>query len=679
MRYLSKATRPAAALLGLALLTASFAQSFAQSAIPPYRLLHPTPLTSVTGPQINTVAGNGNSGYVGSGVPALQAELNQPSAVILDKAGNFYFADTRNQRIRKVSTSGVITTYAGNGSQGYAGDGDQADAASLNDPVAIAFDAAGNLYIADRGNSAIRKVTPAGIISTVAGSASMGAGFSGDTGPATAAQLWNPSGVAVDSLGDIFIADTFNCVIRMVNTKGIIATYAGVAPPSSKNWDGECRYFNASGGGVVNGGYNGDGPATTAQLYLPQGIALDPAGDLYIADTANSLVRMVTKATANLTTVAGSFPSGYTGDGGPALAAALNNPEGVALDSSGNFYIADSYNNVIREVTASTGYINTVAGNGTAGFTGDAGPATSAELYDPEGVAVDPSGDIYIADTDNNRIREVGAVTPTAAAPGFSQPSGTYSAPLEITLSDAPGVSIFYTTNGTNPATVVGNGTSLYAGTPIPVDALGTTTIKAIATAKGFNPSGVVSATYTLVTQVLQPKVSPATGAYSYAQTVQITDATPGAVIHYTVNGTVPTASSPVYTAPFIVASNLTVQAIAVAAGDATSPLIWTDYVFVGTPSILAYPATAISTPDATLNAVVNTLGIAGTYYFQYGTTSTALTLKSPVKSLAASANPVLATTTIAGLVSKTTYYYQIVVTTKSGTSTGEILSFTAN
>jgi len=668
--------RPVVALLVLALA----AVSFAQTQNPSPRLLRQTTRASAAGPDINTVAGNGNGGYLGSGIPALQAELNRPSAVALDSAGNFYIADTFNQRIRKVSTTGVITTYAGNGSQNYAGDGDQADSASLNNPTAIAFDAQGNLYIADSGNNVIRKVTPAGIISTVAGNGT--AGFSGDTAAATGAELWNPNGVAVDSKGNLYIADTDNCVIRMVNSKGIIATYAGVAPASNKNYDGPCVYLNASGGAYRNGGYNGDGPATAALLNLPQGIALDSAGDLYIADTQNSLVRVVSSKTGNLTTVAGSFPAGYTGDNGPALAAALNLPQSVALDSNGNLYIADTNNQVIREVTASNQYIATIAGNGTAGFSGDTGLATSAELYFPAGVAVDASADLYIADSYNNRIREVGAVSPSAATPVISQPSGTYATPLSVTLSDAtPGAAIYYTTNGTTPATTAGGSTYLYAGKAIPVDAIGTTVISAVATAKGLSESAVATATYMVVPEVLPPVFNPAGGTYTAAQTVAMGEQTPGATIHYTLDGSVPTANSPVYSSPFIVASDVTIQAIAV--GPATDPevssLTWGDYVFAGTPTVLAYPATAIKTPAATLNAVVNTLGISGTYYFQYGTAAAALTKLTPVKALSASSNSVQVSAAITGLVSKTTYYFQVVVTTKSGTSTGEILSFTAN
>ena len=217
----------------------------------------------------------------------------------------------------------------------------------------MAVDASGNLYIADTGNNRIRKVSATGIITTVAGNGS--AGYSGDGGPATSAQLDGPEGVAVDGSGNLYIADTCNNRIRKVSATGIITTVAG----------------NGSAG------YSGDGgPATSAQLSLPAGVAVDGSGNLYIADSGNNRIRKVS-ATGIITTVAGNGSPGYSGDGGPATSAQLNQPAGVAVDASGNLYIADSSNNRIRKVSA-TGIITTVAGNGFDGYSGDGGPATSA-------------------------------------------------------------------------------------------------------------------------------------------------------------------------------------------------------------------------------------------------------------------------------------------------------------
>ena len=331
---------------------------------------------------ITTVAGQGITGFNGDGGLASLAEVHHPSGVAVNPSGNIYIAELYTHRIRKVDTSGGITTVAGNGTFGFSGDGGPATAAELNQPSSVAVDSAGNIYIADSYNNRIRKVDTSGGITTVAGNGTFG--FSGDGGPATAAELNQPSSVAVDSAGNIYIADSYNNRIRKVDTSGGITTVAG------------------------NGtfGFSGDGgPATAAELNQPSSVAVDSAGNIYIADSANNRIRKV-DTSGGITTVAGNGTFGFSGDGGPATAAELNQPEGMAVDSAGNIYIADYYNNRIRKVDTS-GAITTVAGNGTKGFSGDGGSATSTELNYPTGVAVDSSGNIYIADSYNNRIREV--------------------------------------------------------------------------------------------------------------------------------------------------------------------------------------------------------------------------------------------------------------------------------
>jgi uncharacterized protein (TIGR03437 family) len=342
------------------------------------------------------VAGNGTWGFSGDDGPATSAGLAWPSAVAVDSAGNLYIADSFNNRIRQVS-NGVITTVAGNGTQGFSGDNGPATSAQLYAPNGVAVDSVGNLYIADSGNSRIRKVSN-GVITTVAGSGTWG--FSGDNGPATSAQLNSPYSIAVDSAGNLYIADTYNHRIRKV-ANGMIATVAG------------------------NGtqGFSGDsGPATSAQLNAPYGLAVDSAGNLYIADSGNSRVRKV--ANAVIATVAGNGTWGFSGDSGPATSAQLNLPYSVAVDSFGNLYIADTYNHRIRKV--SNGVVVTVAGGGSS--LGDNGPATSAQLYDPNGVATDPAGNLYIADSRNHRIRKVanGVITTVAGNGmlGFSGDNG---------------------------------------------------------------------------------------------------------------------------------------------------------------------------------------------------------------------------------------------------------------
>lgn len=338
--------------------------------------------------QIITLAGNGIAGFSGDGGAATSAELHSPGGVAVDTAGNIYVADPGNNRIRKITAStGVISTVAGNGTAGFSGDGGAATSAELNTPVGVAVDTGGNIYIADEFNNRIRKVTlTTGIISTVAGNGTPG--FSGDGGPATSASVKLPRGVSVDASGDIYIADTNHSRIRKVTVStGIINTVAG--------------------SGLQ--GYAGDGgAATSAGLCSPSGVVVDAAGNFYIADTCNNRIRKVTASTGIISTVAGNGTAGYSGDAGAATSAELSGPLGVAVDSAGNIYIADRTNNRVREVAVSTGIISTVAGNGIAGYSGDGGMAASAELNSPGGVTVDSAGNIYIADTTNNRARAIG-------------------------------------------------------------------------------------------------------------------------------------------------------------------------------------------------------------------------------------------------------------------------------
>jgi trimeric autotransporter adhesin len=346
------------------------------------------------------VAGTGSYGYSGDGGIATSAELKYPHGVAIDASGNIYIADTNHSRIRMVTKStGIISTVAGTGSSGYSGDGGLATSAKLNYPYGVAIDASGNIYIADTYNHRIRMVMlSAGIISTVAGTGSYG--YSGDGGLATSAKLYYPYFVAIDASGNIYIADTNNNRVRMVTlSTGIISTVAG----------------NGSSG------YSGDGGlATSANLYSLRGVAFDASGNIYIADTYNLRMRMVTKSTGIISTVAGTGSYGYSGDGGIATSAKLTHPQGFAIDASGNIYIADADNHRIRMVTKSTGIISTVAGTGSSGYSGDGGIATSAGLYYPRGVAIDASGNIYIADYSNHRIRMFSSYVRDTAFPSPS-------------------------------------------------------------------------------------------------------------------------------------------------------------------------------------------------------------------------------------------------------------------
>lgn len=348
---------------------------------------------------ISTFAGNGSWGYVNSSSPTAAAFRN-PAGLAVDASGNLYIADSINQVIRRVSAAnGAVTTVAGIGNaSGNSGDGGAATAAKLNNPTGVALDAAGNLYIADQGNNLVRKVTAlTGIITTVAGggTGASGADGLGDGGVATNALLYGPADVAVDANGNLYIADSFHHRIRVVNAAtGIITVVAG----------------GGSSAGVD--GIGDGGPATSAQLSNPSSIAFDAAGNLYIADTGNSLIRRVDVTTGTISIAAGNRGYGYSGDGGSALNASLAQPAGVRIDPAGDIYIADFGNNVIRQVQAASGKIVTIAGSGANGYSGDGGAPTAAALAYPDGVALDSAGSLYIADYSNNVIRKVAFAAP---------------------------------------------------------------------------------------------------------------------------------------------------------------------------------------------------------------------------------------------------------------------------
>ena len=355
---------------------------------------------------IFTYAGNGKPGKAGGGRQATTAYFQNPRGMSVDaRTGNLYVADTFNAVVRMINkTTGIITTVAGGGSTERRGDGVPAVLASLSYPYDVATDPFnGNIYIADI--DAIRLVTMStGIITTIAGNNTR-AGYTGDGGLATQATLSFPQGIDIDpSTGNLYIADTNNNAIRMITRgTGIITTIAGNG----------------------NIGYSGDGgPATSATLNSPNDIAFDAAtGNIYIADTDNFVIRMVTWRTGIITTFAGVGDSGYSGDGGLATLASFRYPRSVAVDaSSGNLYVADTRNNAIRMITRGTGIITTIAGNGNIGYSGDGGPATSATLYAPYGVVADASsGMIYIADTNNYVVRTaVGTSTTAVSSPAMA-------------------------------------------------------------------------------------------------------------------------------------------------------------------------------------------------------------------------------------------------------------------
>jgi uncharacterized protein (TIGR03437 family) len=349
---------------------------------------------------IATIAGGGPllGGYTGDGGPATSAELSLPFHAVF-MGGNLYIADQFNDTIRMVTGGNqYISTIAGIGISGFTGDSVKATTSELASPSGVAVDGSGNVYIADTQNAAIRKVaTATGIITTVAGTEAL-PGYQGDGSGALSAELLRPSSVALDSAGNIYIADSGNNVIRkVIASTGYITTYAGD--------------FNTPG-------YKGDGgPATKVGVGLkdPVAIALDAAGNLYIADTNNNVIRKVTAASGIITTIAGNSTPGYSGDGGRALLAELFQPKGVAVDAAGNVYISDTLNNRIRMVTPN-GIITTVVGTGAQNYTGDGGLATTATLNHPAGISIDSVGNVYIADNGNNAIRQYAPPASTAGS-----------------------------------------------------------------------------------------------------------------------------------------------------------------------------------------------------------------------------------------------------------------------
>jgi trimeric autotransporter adhesin len=445
---------------------------------------------SVHAQNISTVAGSATAGFAGDNAAATSARLSNPTGVTVDSAGNLYIADLGNNRIRKVSATGIITTVAGTGVGGFSGDGAAATAAQLSAPSRVAVDSAGNLYIADAINNRIRKVTAAtGFISTIAGTGVQG--FSGDGGLATSAQIGNARGVTVDSAGNIYVADNDNNRIRKIDAlSGIITTVAGNGSAT----------------------FSGDGGLATAAGIGSNAFeaAVDSAGNIFFVSQTTQRIRRVSAATGIITTVAGTGTAGFSGDNGAATAAQVSGPIGVATDSAGNVYIADLNNNRIRKITVATGIITTVAGTGVAGFSGDGAAAVSAQLSQPYATSVDSVGNIYVAELGNSRIRKV--TVAASAAPIFPPAVPQVACVIKptggINCSFAPGTSTsnVATINGyqiscTNPnGVVVASQTS--TGTALNLPTLPTGTIYTCSVVAQSSVGASLAATIQIAPQV---------------------------------------------------------------------------------------------------------------------------------------------------------------------------------
>jgi sugar lactone lactonase YvrE/predicted secreted protein len=363
---------------------------------------------------IQTVAGDAEWIYQGDGEVATDSPIFLPGGVIEDAAGNLFIADTNNNRIRRVdAVTGLMSTIAGTGAPGYNGDGIPATEAEVATPAGLVMDGAGNLYFADTGNHIVRRIDAVtGLISTVAGTPGV-QGYGGDGAAATEARLSFPQSVAFDAVGDLVIADTSNNVVRRVDAvTGYISTIAGT--------------------GVA--GYNGDGQqATAAQLNSPWGVVVGQDGSVYVADLFNNRVRKVLKS-GTISTVAGTGTKAFSGDDGPGIAAELAQPTALAMDPAGDLFIADSDNNRVREVSATSGNIVTLSGTDSEQFSGDGGPANMASLYGPDALFFDAKGTLFVADMFHNRVRAISGLKTALVFPTMKV--GKISAPQPITVAN---------------------------------------------------------------------------------------------------------------------------------------------------------------------------------------------------------------------------------------------------
>ena len=444
--------------------------------------------TSASSGIISTVAGFNrlSEGSKADGIPANDAQLLYVTGVVLDKEGNLLISLLGDNKIRKVTIStGIITTVVGTGIEGFAGDGGQAALAVLNRPEGVTIDSSGNIFFADSNNHRIRKVTiSTGVITTVAGNGDKVGSSIGDNGPATSARLSRPQDVALDSSGNIFIADSTNGRIRKVTAStGIITTIAG------------------------NGLLGGDDPvATEYALFAPTGVTLDALGNVYIAGNMDSCIFKVTLSTGLISIVAGTgkfseTAGGFNGDDKLATKSELNRPNRVAIDSSGNMYISDSSNNRVRKVTATTGIMTTIAGTGknkgTDLYAGDSGSATLAPIGLPSGIAIDSSGNIYFCEYENNVVKKI---TYTDSAPSTSTTPAPSADPASSpTAKSAPTITVFK-----SPSLIPSAFTSKSPTVPSAPSSAGATTPTAPSSAApATSPTGTTSSARRYIAETL--------------------------------------------------------------------------------------------------------------------------------------------------------------------------------
>ncbi|MGB8013070.1 MAG: hypothetical protein WCF68_15760 [Terriglobales bacterium] len=590
---------------------------------------------TISNSDIQTIIGNGFLAYAGDGGLPVDAELNYPSGVVLDTAGDIFISDTDSSVIREVvATTGDIQTVVGTGvpcsaSTATCGDGAAAASAQLNNPYGVFLDASGNIFIADFGDNRIRVVNtgsaalalwgltiPSGEIATVAGNGTLcpdSATACGDGGAAISAELAGPTGVFVDSAENIFIADTSDHVIREVAaSSGIITTVAG-------NYK-QCSSTSAACGDT--------GLAISAQLSDPGGVFVDLSENIYIADTGDNRIREVTASNANINTVAGTGVSGYSGDGAVATSALLAGPSGVFVDNSGDIFVADTANSVIREVVAATGFIDTVAGDNAlgAGFSGDGEQATLAQLNSPFGLSGDSKGNLFVADTDNSRVRKLLASIFVTVTPNPVNVVVNALQQFTATVTGTGNTAVTWQVNGvTGGNSTVGTitTTGLFQA-PASVPAPATVTITAISAADGTT-SGSAQATIVNASTTVTVTVSSGGATQVYTTTTQQFTATvtgtTNTAVNWQVNGatggnaTVGTINtSGLYTAPSAVPSPATVVIEAVSQADSTA--IGTASIMIVTDPSASQPTAQTTSPGGTatysisLNANTGTPGL---------------------------------------------------------------------
>ena len=466
----------------------------------------------------------------------------------MDSSGNIYIADTLNLRIRKISGSN-IATVAGNGVLSYSGDNGSATAAQMNTPQATAVDTSGNLYVADTANNVVRKVTTDGVIHPFAGNGT--AGFGGDNGAAVSAQLNGPRGLAVDAGGNVYISDTRNARVRKVTPAGTISTSPATAPPATaamaaplpapsftlplawpwtapaictspisittaSAWSLPAAPSTPSPAPAMPATRAMAAPPAAAQLNYPIGVAVDSGSNIYIADSGNYVIRKVLSG-GQIYTIAGNGISGYSGDGGQAIQAQIGSPAALAVDSAWNIYFTDGSARVRKVYTS--GYIVTIGGNGTTGYSGDGGPAVNAQLDAPEGLALDSKGNVYVADSANNAVRELqplaSGIAITAVVSAASNQTGAISPGDVVTIYGsglgAGGVS-YSLVNGAVPETLSGT-TVYFNNAAAPVLYASSTQVNVVA------PFGLTGQTAQVVVNYL--------GQTSATQTVNVIPAAP--------------------------------------------------------------------------------------------------------------------------------------------------------